>query len=72
VQPATPAILAGWLGGDLNAAAHCADRIIEDATQPMLSSVAPLPEDNTLLHRIEDLSRQVAALSAELALLCLF
>jgi hypothetical protein len=60
-------ILAGQPEGDLNAAAHRADRIVEAAPQPTIASVAALPEGNTFLHRIEDLSRQVAALSAELA-----
>jgi hypothetical protein len=66
VRPATPhirAILAGQPEGDLDAA----DRINETAPQPALASVAPLPDSAALLQRIEDLSRQVAALSAERA-----
>jgi hypothetical protein len=51
------AILAGHPEGDLNAAAHCADHIIEAAPQPTLASVAPLPEINALLQHIEDLFR---------------
>jgi hypothetical protein len=60
------AILVGQPEGDLNAAAHCADRIIEATPQPALASVAPHPDSATLLQQIENLSRQVAALSAEL------
>jgi hypothetical protein len=66
LTPNVQAILARQPEGDLNAAAHCADRIIEAAPQPTLASVASLPESNALLQRIEDLSRQVAALRAEL------
>jgi hypothetical protein len=57
------AMLTGQPEGDLDAA----DRIIEAAPQPALASVAPLPESNALLQRIKDLSRQVAAFTAELA-----
>jgi hypothetical protein len=64
------AILAGQPEGGLNAAGHCADCIIEVAPQPALVSVAPLPHSNALQQRIEDLSCQVTALSAELAHLC--
>jgi hypothetical protein len=52
--------------GNLDAAAHCADDSIETAPPPTLNSVAPLPESNTLWQHVEDLSRQVEALSAEL------
>jgi hypothetical protein len=64
--PKVRAILAGQPEGDLGAAAHCADRIIEAAPQPALASVAPLPDSNALMQRIEDLTRQVTALSTEL------
>jgi hypothetical protein len=57
LPPNVRAILAGHHEGDLNAAAHCADRIIEAAPQPMLESIAPLPEINALLQHIEDLFR---------------
>jgi hypothetical protein len=59
-------ILSGQPEGDLTATAHRADRIVEAAPQPTIASVEALPEGNTLLHRIEDLYSQVAALSAEL------
>jgi hypothetical protein len=59
-------ILAGKHKGDLDAAGLCADRIIEAAPQPALASVAPLPDSNALMRRIEDLFRQVAAFSTEL------
>jgi uncharacterized small protein (DUF1192 family) len=50
----------------LDAAGHCADRIIEAATQPALASVGPPTEKSTLLLLgIEDLSSQVAAITAE-------
>jgi hypothetical protein len=60
-------ILAGQPKGDLDAASRCADRIIEVTPQPTHASVAPLPDSSALHQRIEDLSRQVAALSTELA-----
>jgi hypothetical protein len=66
LQPNVQAILAGQPEGHLNAAAHCADHIIEAASQPKLASVAPLRVINALLQHIEDRSRQVAALSVEL------
>jgi hypothetical protein len=67
LPPNIQAILAGQPEGEFNASAHCADRIIEAIPQPTIASITPLTGDNALLHRIEDLSRQVAALSAELA-----
>jgi hypothetical protein len=57
-------ILAGQQECSLDAAARCADRISEVAPQPALASVGP-PPNTTLLQEIEDLSRQVAALSNE-------
>jgi hypothetical protein len=47
----------------LDAAALCADRISEVAHEPALASVGP-PPNTTLLQEI-DISRQVAAISAE-------
>jgi hypothetical protein len=66
LQSNVQAILAGQPEGDLNAAAHCADHIIEAAPQPKLASVAPLRVINALLQHIEGRSRQVAALRVEL------
>jgi hypothetical protein len=57
------AILAGQPEGDLDTT----DRIFEAAPHPALARVAPLPDSSTLLQRIKDLSRQVAAISAERA-----
>lgn len=59
------AILAGQPEGNLDSAARCADRISEAAPQPALASVGPPPDSAALLQRIEDLSRQVAALTAQ-------
>jgi hypothetical protein len=61
--PNVQAIIAGQPEGDLNATARCANHIIETTPQPALASVAPLPESNTILQHIEDLTHQVAALS---------
>jgi hypothetical protein len=66
LPPNVKAIIAGQPEGDLDATGRCADRIIEAAPHPELASVAPLPNSNALILRIEDLSRQVAALSTEL------
>jgi hypothetical protein len=49
----------------LDAVARCVDRISEVATQLALASVAPPHESTALLHVIEDLYRQMAAISAE-------
>jgi hypothetical protein len=49
----------------LDTAACCADRILKVAPQPALASVGPPPNNTALLQQIEDLSRQVAALSSE-------
>jgi hypothetical protein len=57
------AILAGQPEGNLNAAAHCADRIYQVTPQPLLTSVAPNAGGTTLLQGTKDLSRQAAALS---------
>jgi hypothetical protein len=67
LPPNVWAILAGQPEGDLDAAARCADRIFKAESQLAIASVAPLPDSNAFLQRIEDLSRQVAALSAERA-----
>jgi hypothetical protein len=52
--------------GILDVTARCADRISEVAPQPVLASVNPPPDKTALLQGIEELSRLVAALSAEL------
>jgi hypothetical protein len=49
----------------LDAAALCADRISEVAPQPVLASVTPTDKRAALNQETEDLSRQVASLSAE-------
>jgi hypothetical protein len=65
LPPNVRAILSGQPESNLDAAACCVDRIIEAASQPELMSVAPLPDSAALLQWIENLSRQVAALSTE-------
>jgi hypothetical protein len=66
LPPNVRAIPACQSEGDLDTAGRCADRIIEAAPQLALASVVPLPDSNALTQQIEDLSRQVAALSTEL------
>jgi hypothetical protein len=51
----------------LEAVGHCADCIIEATPQPVLGSITPLTENNTLLQRIEHLSCLVTALRVERA-----
>jgi hypothetical protein len=50
---------------ELDVAADCADRIIETVPPPALASISQPTDSNELLRRIEELSRRVAALSAE-------
>jgi hypothetical protein len=64
LPPNIQTTLAGQQECSLDAAARCADRISEVAPQPALASVGP-PPNTTLLQEIDDLSRQVSALSAE-------
>jgi hypothetical protein len=64
LPPNVQAIIAGQPEGCLDSAARCADRISEVAPQPALDSVCPPCDNAALLQGIEDLSRQVAALSA--------
>ena len=67
LPPHVQAILAGQTEGSLDSASQLADRICEVAPQPVTASITPAPStpDNTaLLERIEELSRQVAALRA--------
>jgi hypothetical protein len=66
--PSIQTILAGQQKCSLDVAARCADRKSEVAPQPALASVGP-PPNTTLLQEIDDLSHQVAALSAEQDLL---
>jgi hypothetical protein len=66
-KPHVRAIHAGQPEGDLDTAAHSADRITETAPKPVLARVVPLPNSAALLQRIEDLSRQLASLRAERA-----
>jgi hypothetical protein len=49
----------------LDAAARCADIASEVAPQPALASVGPTSDSATLQQKIEDLNRQVAALTTE-------
>jgi hypothetical protein len=69
LSPNVQAVLVIQPKGDLNDAAHCADRI-KATSQPMLTSIMPLPERNALLQQIEIVSCQVAALRTELNHLC--
>jgi hypothetical protein len=64
LPPHIQAILAGQSEVGLDAASHLADRICEVTPQPTIASVDPAPDHTELLQRIEDLSRQVASLSA--------
>jgi hypothetical protein len=50
---------------ELDAAADCADRIIETVPPPALASIGQPADNNELLRRIEELSRRVTALSTE-------
>jgi hypothetical protein len=50
---------------ELDAAADCAHRIIETAPPSAFASIGQPTDNNELLRRIEELSRRVAALSAE-------
>jgi hypothetical protein len=50
---------------ELDAAADCADRIIETVPPPALASIGQPTDTNEILRRIEEFSRRVEALSAE-------
>jgi hypothetical protein len=65
LPPNIQAMLAFQPEASLDAAARCADNASEVAPQPALASVGPLPDSATLQQKIEDLNRQVAALTAE-------
>jgi hypothetical protein len=63
LPPHIQTILAGQAEGNLDAASQLADRIAEVA--PLLTtSIAQAPDTPGLLQKIEDLSRQVAALTS--------
>ena len=64
LPPHIQTILAGQAEGNLEAASQLADRIAEVAPLPIRASIAQTPDSTSLLHKIEDLSRQVAALSS--------
>ena len=57
-------ILAGQAEGNVDAASQLADRISEVAPLPTTASVAQAHDSANLLQRIDDLSRQVAALTS--------
>jgi hypothetical protein len=59
------AILACHPEVELDAAADCADRIIESVLPPALATIGQPTDNSELLRRIEQLSRRVPALSAE-------
>jgi hypothetical protein len=58
-------ILAGMPGVELDAAALCADRIIETVSPSTVASISPGTDYTKLLQIIRDLSRQLANLAAE-------
>jgi hypothetical protein len=66
LPPHVQAILAGQTEGSLDSASQLADRICEVTPLPATASVTPAQPDinSALLERIEELSRQVAALRA--------
>jgi hypothetical protein len=65
LPPNIQAILVGQPEGSLDAAACCADRIYDVSSQPALASVGPNLDSTALLQGIENLYRQVAALSTD-------
>jgi hypothetical protein len=70
LPPNIQTIPAGHYECSLDAAARCADHNSEVAPQPALASVGPPTKNTTLLKEMDDLSRHVAALSAEQDRLC--
>jgi len=54
----------GQAEGNLDVSSQLADRIAEDAPLPTTASIAEEPGNASLLQKIEDLSRQVEALSS--------
>jgi len=69
LPPHIQSILAGQYEGNLDAVSQLAYRIEEVAPLPTTASIARAPDSPKLLQRIEDLSRQVAALSSQVATL---
>ena len=64
LPPHIQTILAGQAEGNLEAASQLADRIAEVAPLPTTATIAQAPDTASLLQKIEDLSRQVAAISS--------
>jgi hypothetical protein len=64
LPPHIQTILAGQAEGNLDAASQLADRIAEVAPVPTTAAIAQNPDSATLLEMIEDLFRQVAALTS--------
>ena len=67
LPPHVQAILAGQTDSNLESAAQLADKICEVTTPPTTASISPTVPDNitALMERIEELSRQVAALQTQ-------
>jgi hypothetical protein len=64
LPPHIQTILAGQAEGNLDAASQLADRIAEVAPVPTTAAISQNNDSATLLQMIEDLSRQVAALTS--------
>jgi hypothetical protein len=64
LPPHIQTILAGQAEGNLDAASQLADRIAEVAPLPTTATIVQAPDQMNLLQMIEDLSRQVAALTS--------
>jgi len=64
LPPHIQTILAGQAEGNLDAASQLADRIAEVVPLPNTASIAQEPDNASLLQKIKDLSREVAALSS--------
>jgi len=58
-------ILAGQAEGNLDSASQLADRIAEVAPMPTTAPITQTTDSAEILQKIEDLARQVAALSSE-------
>ena len=64
LPPYNQTILAGQAVGNLDAASQLADRIAEFVPPPSTAYIAQEQDKASLLQKIEDLTRQVAALSS--------
>jgi hypothetical protein len=64
LPPHIQTILAGQAEGNLDAASQLADQIAEVAPLPTTAAIAQAPDTVGLLQKVEDLSRQVAALTS--------